>query len=334
VLADTFHSFRSLHLSRPLILRYTRTAQFPQQSVSDQEFKVYTKNYETAISKAHSLAREYHHLPPASRDRQRFEHVGQSFAAAARLSREHWSYRCQLEKERLETLVASGTTMSQADVSAQDLSPHRVAGMRATEGWQYATMLADAWGAKEEMATPLEDMLTLKPNPPTFSPYGASSSFSNLGYSSGYMHPGYAPGVFASYATQAVDPTIDPAVPGSQSRSRVGSNASKASDAYSASTHTNSGALYSLKHSQSHGALSSSGKPSHGYASSSLNKRRSGIDLSDSSEPIPPLPTAPVGRTSFSTIEEPTTRAPIKLTKGRRYKERAGESAPAAVAVS
>lgn len=112
------------------------------------------------------------------------------------MSRQHWEERCRLEKERLER-IANGEDHD-ADVDPNAASPHRVAGMRATEGWQYASMLADAWGCSTEISAPLEEM-------PTLEPVWADSlahemEFGNLqGYGDAYggyksVHPAYFSG--------------------------------------------------------------------------------------------------------------------------------------------
>ncbi|KAG8830629.1 hypothetical protein FRC20_008314 [Serendipita sp. 405] len=142
----------------------------------DDEFKAYTRTYDATITRAHQLAREYHHLPPSKRDRQGYEKVGRAFAEAAKVSRVQWTLRCELEKERLETLLSPPPSSSkeekkerkrqvEAEANGEYTSLHRIAGARAREGWEYASMLAEAWGVSEDVAVkePLEEMAVLKP---------------------------------------------------------------------------------------------------------------------------------------------------------------------------
>ncbi|KAG8808924.1 hypothetical protein FRC17_003699 [Serendipita sp. 399] len=170
----------------------------------DEEFKAYTRTYDLLIAKAHTLARDYHHLPVAKRDREGYERVGKAFAEAARASREQWTMRCALERERMKTEgMGMGATM---------MSVHRLAGTRACEGWEYASMLADAWGVSEEMNVPLDEM----PHQPQPHSYGPASSvpypmeeiadvneFGGYGYGGGgYVHPGYDRTAYAEYVAQ------------------------------------------------------------------------------------------------------------------------------------
>jgi hypothetical protein len=268
----------------------------PNHHISDADFKTYTKQYDTAIAKAHTLAREYHHLPPARRDRNRFEQIGQAFAAAAAISREHWSFRCMLEKERLEALINSGAPISPAEL-APFASPHAVAGMRATEGWQYASMLADAWGCPGEMNIPLEEMPVLKPDVPA-GYYDPSAQFSNnYNMSGGYAHPGYSQSGYASYMAEAAT------APKYKPRNRLDSTTSMGavsvdSHAHSVSSHTHSGISHHLQNS----------RPGHRHAST--------ISL------VPQLE-----RRTSSIHEEPMeTRPPVVLRKAKKYRERSNSA--------
>ncbi|KAG8822663.1 hypothetical protein FRC17_009494 [Serendipita sp. 399] len=170
----------------------------------DEEFKAYTRTYDLLIAKAHTLAREYHHLPVAKRDREGYERVGKAFAEAARASREQWTMRCALERERMKT----------EGMGAAMMSVHRLAGTRACEGWEYASMLADAWGVSEEMNVPLDEM-PHQPQPHSYGPTMASSvpypmeevadvnEFGGYGYGGGgYVHPGYDRTAYAEYVAQ------------------------------------------------------------------------------------------------------------------------------------
>lgn len=184
-----------------------------------------------------------------------------------------------------------GQLMPQQDEG--ELSTHRIAGARATEGWQYASMLADAWGIKDEVE-PLEDMPVLKPVYPTAR---SSSFYSDRNGGPSYLHPGYSQANYTTYAS-----------PGPTRRDRMDSNASAAlsladSQHHSTSSHTHSGFSHSLNHSQSHHTLSKSN-----YLSSPLK--------------------------SNSGVEETVTRAPIVLTKGRKYRERGNSLASVPVTVS
>lgn len=286
----------------------------PNHHVSDTDFKTYTKAYDTAIAKAHTLAREYHHLPPARRDRDRFEQIGQAFAAAAALSREHWSYRCRLEHDRLEHLVKSGAPISPADL-APYASPHAVAGMRATEGWQYASMLADAWGCPGEMSIPLEEMPVLKPDIPANNYYDGSQFSNSWSAGSGYMHPGYTQSGYASYMAEAA--TASKYKP----RSRLNSTASlgpAASVDSHASSHTHSGISHHLQNSRSNLALAG------GNASGAGRRRTSVVSL------VPELE-----RRASSIHEEPVeTRPPVVLRKAKRYRERSNSNNTPATAIA
>lgn len=273
-----------------------------------------------AIAKAHALAREYHHLPPAKRDRPRFEHIGHAFAAAARISREQWSYRCRSEKEHLEALLESTHGRpSEADIMGDEFSIHRVAGARATEGWQYSSMLANAWGMNEEVAEPLEDMPILKPKYPTsHSPSSSSSSPYYGDRAPAYLHPGYSQGGYASYISQpAAASTGEFASPKPPPRDRIDSGASTApsleSYAHSGSSHTHSGLSHGLHQSKSHPVFST---PSTATTSAPLSH-------STKSNHVP---------SSFKSavVEETVVRPPIKLTKGKRYRERGAAAITAA----
>ena len=314
-----------------------------QHRASDEEFKSYAKKYDMAIARAHTLAREYHHLPPSKRDRARFEEIGNAFAAAARISRDQWSYRCKLEKERLEALLARGGPTGDISSEETSTSMHTVAGARASEGWQYASMLADAWGMKEEMAMPLEDMPVLRPTYPTATTASHSSYYSDRA-SSGYLHPGYTQSGYASYMSQQgsgsgelAHPRTTTTTTAAAYRDRIDSNASAApsldSYAHSSSSHTHSGISHTLQHSKSHqtftGAASASAAattPAAVGSTTASSFRHSGYHSSPLKSGTPEL-------TKRSSVEEPVTRAPIVLSKGRRYRER-GSSLAASVPVT
>jgi hypothetical protein len=220
-----------------------------------------------------------------------------------------------LEKERLEALLEStGGRPSEADIVGDEFAIHRVAGTRATEGWQYASMLADAWGIKEEVAEPLEEMPILKPTYPTTS-YSSSPSSSYYGdRAQTYLHPGYTQGGYASYVSQPVAASsTDYPIPKAPSRDRIDSSASASPSLESneSSSHTHSGLSHGLQHSQSHQTPSVLASPSSYSAQSSY---------------VP----SPLKSTM---VEETVGRAPIKLTAGKLYRER-GNSLGGAAAVT
>jgi hypothetical protein len=116
---------------------------------TDEDFKAFAREYDAAICYAHSLARNYHHLPADKRDQSGFDKVGKAFANAAYISRQHHTFRCQLGRTREMSREAPSPP---EEVSDQDMKYERdrAAASRATEGWEYASMLAEAWRCKDE----------------------------------------------------------------------------------------------------------------------------------------------------------------------------------------
>jgi hypothetical protein len=277
-----------------------------------------------AIARAHALAREYHHLPPIKRDRPRFEHIGRAFAAAARISREQWSYRCKLEKERLEALLESTHGQpSEVDVMGDEFSLHRVAGARATEGWQYSSMLASAWGVNEEVAEPLEDMPVLKPTYPIA--YSSSSLPAYYGDGSpAYIHPGYTQGNYASYLSQPTAAASNGNFASSKPPPARGRFDSSASTTSSLESHARPGSSHT--HNLSHGLHPSNSHPALPTPTPPPTTTAP-LNLSNQSNYVP-------SRLKSALVEETAVRAPIKLTKGRRYRERGGSLGDAAAATA
>jgi hypothetical protein len=120
---------------------------------TDEDFKAYAREYDASIAYAHSLARNYHYLPLEKRDRPRFDKVGKAFANAADVSRQHHSLRCSHERTR--EMNRDGPSTPEEWKKVMEYERDRVAARRATEGWEYASVLAEAWGCKDE-SKPLE----------------------------------------------------------------------------------------------------------------------------------------------------------------------------------